>query len=88
MYHAGEIKAQTLAGVQETANKIRRIVRPEIPPIAKDFLFVQNMIIVGTKDANEHMWVTALGGKAGFCARDRSTNHFGKHVACCYGSYL
>jgi uncharacterized protein len=74
MYHSGEIRVQTLAGVRDMASKIGQIIRSEMPRIAQDYLSMQCMVVVGTRDANERMWVTALAGKPGFAhAADERT---------------
>jgi uncharacterized protein len=74
MYHSGEVQVQTLAGAEDTASKISRIIRSDMPPVAEEYLALQSLVVVGTEDANGMMWASAYAGEPGFAyAADSET---------------
>ncbi len=66
MFHSGEQSIQSRIGVRDTADKIGRSIRREMPPVAQEFLQDQNLVIIGSKDKTQRMWATAFAGDTGF----------------------
>jgi hypothetical protein len=66
VYHAGELKVQTLAGAGETANNISRMIHPVIAHIFVDFIQSQPMLILGSVDIQGMVWASILCGRPGF----------------------
>ncbi|HEX7150351.1 MAG TPA: pyridoxamine 5'-phosphate oxidase family protein [Thermoanaerobaculia bacterium] len=62
-YHEGELAVQRAAGVENLASRVARIIGPEIPPIAAEFLAAQPFVIVATDDG-EHVWASLVPGHA------------------------
>jgi len=65
-YHAGELAVQRRAGVAASAARIGRGIHDAIPPIARDFLAAQRMLIVGARDREGLVWASPLTGEPGF----------------------
>jgi len=65
-YHAGELAVQRRAGVAASAARIGRGIHDAIPPIARDFLAAQRMLIVGARDREGLAWASPLTGEPGF----------------------
>jgi predicted pyridoxine 5'-phosphate oxidase superfamily flavin-nucleotide-binding protein len=65
-YHPGEIEVQERAGVREGADRIGRSIHSTIPPIAREFLRSQPMVVLGTADADGRPWASLLTGEPGF----------------------
>lgn len=73
-YHEGELEMQRRAGVRELADRVSRIIAPEIPPVAAAFVAAQPFLIVATVDASGAPTASLLGGAPGFAsARDART---------------
>ncbi|OII68870.1 pyridoxamine 5-phosphate oxidase [Streptomyces sp. CC77] len=65
-YHSGEIAVQQRAGLAETAGFSLGAIGETVPPIARDFLAEQPMIVLGGADASGLIWATQLTGAPGF----------------------
>lgn len=65
-YHEGELEVQRRAGVTASAERVGRIVRREIPEVARAFAAAQRFVIVGAADAEGRVWATVLQGEPGF----------------------
>jgi predicted pyridoxine 5'-phosphate oxidase superfamily flavin-nucleotide-binding protein len=66
LYHSGELKVQTRAGVGEAANSASRMIYPLIAHVFVDFIQSQPMVILGSVDAYGMVWTSILSGKPGF----------------------
>ena len=66
IYHAGELAAQTRAGVSEQAQHIGATIRADMPKIAREFLQDQRMVVLAAPDSMGQVWVSALCGPPGF----------------------
>jgi predicted pyridoxine 5'-phosphate oxidase superfamily flavin-nucleotide-binding protein len=74
VYHPGELKVQTRAGVVEAAKSVSRMIYPLIAHVFVDFIQSQPMVILGSVDANGMVWTSILCGKPGFVkVRDEQT---------------
>lgn len=65
-YHEGELEVQRRAGVLATAERVGRIVRREIPEVARGFAAGRRFVILGAADAEGCVWATVLHGEPGF----------------------
>ncbi|MGW4380275.1 pyridoxamine 5'-phosphate oxidase family protein [Kitasatospora sp. NPDC004531] len=65
-YHSGEIAVQERAGLGREAGHSRGAIGDTVPPVARDFLAEQPMIVVGGADAAGRIWATQLTGDPGF----------------------
>jgi uncharacterized protein len=65
-YHEGELEVQRRAGVLAKAERVGRIVRREIPEVARIFAAELRFVILGAADAQGRVWATALQGEPGF----------------------
>jgi len=65
-YHEGELEMQRRAGVRELADRVSRIIAPEIPPVAAAFVAAQPFLIAATVDASGAPTASLLGGPPGF----------------------
>ncbi len=65
-YHAGELKVQARAGVQEAAGKVSGVMRSTVPARAQTFLREQRMLVASSIDANGRVWASLLTGDPGF----------------------
>jgi len=50
-FHEGELEVQRRAGVAANAERVGRIIRPEIPEAARAFAAAQRFIVLGAADA-------------------------------------
>jgi predicted pyridoxine 5'-phosphate oxidase superfamily flavin-nucleotide-binding protein len=66
LYHEGELEVQRRAGVAANAERIGRIVRREIPAVARAFAAAQRFVILGAADPEGRVWATLLQGEPGF----------------------
>jgi predicted pyridoxine 5'-phosphate oxidase superfamily flavin-nucleotide-binding protein len=66
MYHAGELEAQTRAGVRDLAERVGRIIRPTIPPAAAGFLAARSFVVAATRGADGAVHASLLAGTRGF----------------------
>ncbi|MEU7469983.1 pyridoxamine 5'-phosphate oxidase family protein [Streptomyces sp. NPDC044984] len=65
-YHSGEIAVQERAGLTGQAEFSLGGIGESIPPVAKDFLAEQPLIVLGGADRDGRVWATQLTGDAGF----------------------
>jgi uncharacterized protein len=65
-YHEGELEVQRRAGVLANAERVGRIVRREIPEVARVFAGERRFVILGAADAEGRVWATVLQGEPGF----------------------
>ncbi|GII03273.1 pyridoxamine 5'-phosphate oxidase family protein [Planobispora takensis] len=66
MRHEGEAAVQRRAGVPRAGELGSVRTRPEIPPVAGEFLRAQRMLVVGAADASGRIWAGPLTGPTGF----------------------
>ncbi|GIH89530.1 pyridoxamine 5'-phosphate oxidase family protein [Planobispora siamensis] len=66
MRHEGEVAVQRRAGVPRAGELGSVRTRPEIPPVAGEFLRAQRMLVAGAADASGRVWAGSLTGPAGF----------------------
>lgn len=73
-YHAGELTVQEQAGVGGMARRVGKVIRPAIPPAAREFLLEQPMAVVASVDEDGRAWASLLTGEPGFLrAEDQRT---------------
>lgn len=65
-FHAGEIAVQALAGETDIANRVGRMLQPELAPQAISFIQQQTMVVVASTDDQENIWASLLLGDEGF----------------------
>jgi predicted pyridoxine 5'-phosphate oxidase superfamily flavin-nucleotide-binding protein len=65
-YHSGELKVQTRVGAVEAADNISRMIHPVIAHVFIDFIQSQQMVILGSVDADGMVWTSVLCGRPGF----------------------
>ncbi|MFI8194310.1 pyridoxamine 5'-phosphate oxidase family protein [Streptomyces sp. NPDC085946] len=65
-YHSGEIAVQERAGLARQAEFSLGGIGESIPPVAKDFLAQQPLIVLGGADHDGRIWATQLTGEPGF----------------------
>ncbi|PRH80750.1 pyridoxamine 5-phosphate oxidase [Streptomyces solincola] len=65
-YHSGEIAVQERAGLALQADFSLGGIGESIPPVAKDFLAEQPLIVLGATDPEGRLWATQLTGEPGF----------------------
>ncbi|MFF5158410.1 pyridoxamine 5'-phosphate oxidase family protein [Streptomyces sp. NPDC000348] len=65
-YHSGEIAVQERAGLAGQAEFSLGGIGGSVPPVAKDFLAEQPLIVLGGADRDGRIWATQLTGEAGF----------------------
>lgn len=61
---------QRRAGVRALADRVARIINPDVPPVAAAFLAAQPFVIVSTVDAAGSPTASLLGGAPGFAKAD------------------
>ena len=66
MYHDGEIRVQTRAGMRDTANRNGRMISNAIPKGAVLFVEQQIMAVFGSVDENGQLWCSVIFGQPGF----------------------
>jgi predicted pyridoxine 5'-phosphate oxidase superfamily flavin-nucleotide-binding protein len=65
-YHEGELEVQRRAGVAENAARVGRIIRSDIPEVAREFLSEQPFAVLAGADEGERVWATLVHGEPGF----------------------
>jgi len=65
-WHAGERAVQSRAGEAGRADRSLAGIRPEIPPVAADFLAGQRILALGARDLRGRVWCSLLAGPPGF----------------------
>ncbi len=66
LYHEGELAVQARAGVSTQAQKVGRIIVPQLPQGADGFLATLPILFQGGVDAQGSVWASALTGDPGF----------------------
>ncbi len=64
-YHPGEIEVQKRAGMRPRAERVCNSIHSSIPHAAREFLEEQ-LMVVGSVDADGRVWVSLLVGEPGF----------------------
>lgn len=73
-FHAGEVKAQQLAGVRVASEFANKMYRDFIPQSAESFLEKLQIIYVGSMDNQGRVWCSLVSGQQGFLSiRDNKT---------------
>lgn len=67
-YHAGELEMQRRAGASDLAERVARIVSPEIPPAAAAFLAGRTFVVVASVDSAGGPTASLLCGAPGFAS--------------------
>jgi len=65
-FHPGELSVQQRMGQADTAAKVGRMIRADIPEVAASFLAEQQMVVIAAADAASRMWASGLVGPPGF----------------------
>ncbi|WP_040780439.1 pyridoxamine 5'-phosphate oxidase family protein [Nocardia pneumoniae] len=65
-FHAGEVAVQRRMGQAHIAERVGRMIRPDIPAVAADFLAEQRMVVLAAADAAGRLWASELDGPPGF----------------------
>lgn len=65
-YHSGELAVQQRAGLTTQAGFSLGGIHETVPPVAREFLAEQPMIVVGAADPAGRLWATQLTGEPGF----------------------
>ncbi|MGW4352937.1 pyridoxamine 5'-phosphate oxidase family protein [Nocardia sp. NPDC004582] len=65
-YHPGELAVQQRLGQTDIAQRVGRMIRPDIPAAAALFLAEQPMIVLAAADDAGRMWASQLAGSPGF----------------------
>ncbi|MEU1209898.1 pyridoxamine 5'-phosphate oxidase family protein [Nocardia sp. NPDC005825] len=65
-YHPGELAVQRRLGQADIAQRVGRMIRPDIPAAAARFLAEQPMIVLAAADDAGRMWAGQLAGSPGF----------------------
>ncbi|MGW2660655.1 pyridoxamine 5'-phosphate oxidase family protein [Nocardia tengchongensis] len=65
-YHPGELAVQRRMGQADIAQRVGRMIRPDIPDAAAQFLATQPMIVLAAADDAGRMWAGQLAGPPGF----------------------
>ncbi|WP_149180789.1 pyridoxamine 5'-phosphate oxidase family protein [Streptomyces sp. TRM49041] len=65
-YHSGETAVQERAGLAAQARFSLGGIGETVPPVAREFLAEQPMIVLGGADAAGRLWATQLTGTPGF----------------------
>ncbi|MEC3954149.1 pyridoxamine 5'-phosphate oxidase family protein [Nocardia sp. CDC153] len=66
IFHAGELAVQRRLGQAHIAERVGRMIRPDIPAPAAQFLAEQPMVVVAAADDDGRMWASQLIGPPGF----------------------
>ncbi|WP_406280017.1 pyridoxamine 5'-phosphate oxidase family protein [Nocardia sp. NBC_00881] len=81
-FHPGEIAVQRRMGQAHIADRVGRMIRPDIPAVAADFLAEQPMVVIAAADAAGRLWASELVGPPGFVrAVDAATIAIGARPA-------
>jgi predicted pyridoxine 5'-phosphate oxidase superfamily flavin-nucleotide-binding protein len=65
-FHAGEIEVQERLRTRDDAERVGRIIAPEIPSSVRPLLLSQRMAAAASLDARGRPWASLLTGPAGF----------------------
>lgn len=65
-FHSGELAVQQRMGQAETAGRVGRMIRADIPAVAAAFLAEQPMLVIAAADAAGRLWASELVGPPGF----------------------
>ncbi|MBF6225513.1 pyridoxamine 5'-phosphate oxidase family protein [Nocardia abscessus] len=65
-FHDGEVAVQRRMGQAEIAERVGRMIRPDIPSVAAGFLAEQRMVVLAAADAAGRLWASELVGRPGF----------------------
>ncbi|MCC3329978.1 pyridoxamine 5'-phosphate oxidase family protein [Nocardia abscessus] len=65
-FHDGEVAVQRQMGQAEIAERVGRMIRPDIPSVAAGFLAEQRMVVLAAADAAGRLWASELVGRPGF----------------------
>lgn len=65
-YHSGEIAVQERAGLTSEAGFSLGGIGETVPPVARDFLAEQPLIVLGAADSGGRVWATQITGEPGF----------------------
>ncbi|MYR40731.1 pyridoxamine 5'-phosphate oxidase family protein [Streptomyces sp. SID5910] len=65
-YHSGEIAVQERAGLAREAGYALGGIGATVPPVAREFLAEQPLIVLGGSDRAGRIWATQLTGPPGF----------------------
>lgn len=57
-YHAGELAIQARIGVQESAQRVSKLLHFAIQPAAQEFLDRQQLAVVSSVAANGRIWAS------------------------------
>ncbi len=71
MFHEGEIRVQSRAGLREAADRVGRGIRPALPPRGVTFLAERRFAVLGAADADGRVWASLVTGPAGFLTAPR-----------------
>jgi predicted pyridoxine 5'-phosphate oxidase superfamily flavin-nucleotide-binding protein len=66
VYHPGELKVQTRAGVVEAAKSVGSMIYPLIAHVFVNFIHSQPMVILGSVDGHGMVWSSILCRRPGF----------------------
>lgn len=79
-FHPGEIAVQTKAGEAHRAARNAKLVSDTILAGARPFIEQQQMVVLASVDAQDHVWASLVFGQAGFASVD-AANLISLHVA-------
>jgi predicted pyridoxine 5'-phosphate oxidase superfamily flavin-nucleotide-binding protein len=65
-YHDGQLAVQRRAGGSETAQRLERGMRAELPDVAREFLAGLRLLFAGSTDPDGRVWSSLLSGPVGF----------------------
>ncbi|WP_174188355.1 pyridoxamine 5'-phosphate oxidase family protein [Nocardia barduliensis] len=65
-FHHGEVAVQRRMGQAHIAERVGRMIRPDIPPVAAGFLAEQRMVVLAAADPAGRLWAGELVGQPGF----------------------
>ena len=66
VFHPGELKVQTRAGVVDAAKRVGSMIYPLIAHVFVNFIHSQPMVILGSVDGHGMVWSSILCGRRGF----------------------
>ncbi|MGK8500383.1 pyridoxamine 5'-phosphate oxidase family protein [Nocardia asiatica] len=65
-FHRGEVAVQRRMGQADIAERVGRMIRPDIPSVAAGFLAEQRMVVLAAADPAGRLWASELVGQPGF----------------------
>ncbi|NQE71326.1 hypothetical protein NG2371_05799 [Nocardia gamkensis] len=65
-FHRGEVAVQRRMGQADIAERVGRMIRPDIPAVAAGFLAEQRMVVLAAADTAGRLWASELVGQPGF----------------------